>query len=454
MGLDLDMPICPIDTGRYGSAEMKRLFEEDYRLQKMLDVEAALAEVLAELGEIPKEAAEEIRKKAVVSLVTPERVKIKEKKTRHDIMAMVEVLAEECGEYGKYVHWGATSYDIVDTAWGMIFKDAISILEKRLADLRDLLCRLALENKNTIMVGRTHGQHATPITLGFKMAVYAAEAGRNLERLKEIKKRLILGKMSGAVGTMASQGEKALEIERKVMEKLGLKSAEITTQIICRDRIAEFVCWAAITASSLDRISTEIRNLQRTEILELAEGFDVKGQVGSSTMPHKQNPIDCEKVSGLARVMRGLVVPALENIPLWHERDLTDSSSERFIIPFSFIVLDEMLLTLNKVLSNIRIYPENMRRNLELSKGAILTEAVMMALAKKGVGRQKAHELLREVSMTAFREGSAIKDVLLRMPEIRERLSEREIEDLMRPENYLGKIHELIDRAVKYAKSV
>jgi adenylosuccinate lyase len=448
------MPVCPIDTGRYGSAEMRRLFEEEYRLQKMLDVEAALAEVLAELGEIPKEAASEIRRKAVVDLITPEKVKMREKKTRHDIMAMVEVLAEECGDHGKYVHWGATSYDIVDTAWGLIFKDAVAILEKRLIELRDLLCKLALENRKTIMVGRTHGQHATPITLGFKMAVYAAEAGRNLERLKEIKKRLILGKMSGAVGTMASQGENALEIERRVMHKLGLKPAEITTQIICRDRIAEFVCWAAITASSLDRISTEIRNLQRTEILELAEGFDVRGQVGSSTMPHKQNPIDCEKVSGLAKVMRGMVVPSLENIPLWHERDLTDSSSERFIIPISFIVLDEMLLTMNRVLSNIRVFPENMRRNLELSKGAILTEAVMMALAKKGMGRQRAHELLREVSIAAFREGTTIKDALLKRPEIRERLSEQEIEDLMRPENYLGKIDELMDRAINYAKSV
>lgn len=447
------MPICPIDTGRYGSEEMRRLFEEEYRLQKLLDVEVALAEVLAELGEIPKEGAYEIKKKAVVSIVTPERVKIKEKKTRHDIMAMVEVLAEECGEYGKYVHWGATSYDIVDTAWGLIVRDAVSIIEKRLEELRDILCKLALDNRRTIMVGRTHGQHATPITLGFKMAVYAAEAGRNLERLKELRKRLVLGKMSGAVGTMASQGEKALEIERRVMEKLGLKSAEIATQIICRDRIAEFVCWAAIAASSLDRIATEIRNLQRTEILELAEGFDVGGQVGSSTMPHKQNPVDCEKVSGLAKVMRGLVVPALENIPLWHERDLTDSSSERFIIPLSFIILDEMLLTINKVMKNIRIFPENMRRNLELTRGAILTEAVMMALARKGMGRQKAHELLREASITAFREGASIKEVLLRMPEVKSYLSEAEIEELMRVESYLGKVDELIQRAVEYAKS-
>ncbi len=447
------MPICPIDTGRYGSAEMKRLFEEEYRLQKMLDVEAALAETLAELGEIPREGADEIKRRALVSAVTPEKVKAREKKTRHDIMAMVEVLAEECGEYGKYVHWGATSYDIVDTAWGLIIKEAVSILEKKLGELRDLLCRLALENKRLVMVGRTHGQHATPITLGFKMAVFAAEAGRNLERLKEIKKRLILGKMSGAVGTMASQGEKALEIEKGVMEKLGLGPAEITTQIICRDRVAEFVCWAAIAASSLDRISTEIRNLQRTEILELAEGFDVKGQVGSSTMPHKQNPVDCEKVSGLAKVMRGIVVTALENIPLWHERDLTDSSSERFIIPLTFIILDEMLLTINRVIANVRIFPENMRRNLELSKGAILTEAVMMALARKGMGRQRAHELLREVAITAFREGISIKEVLLRRPDVKTYLSEGEIEGLMRAENYLGKIDELVDRAINYAKS-
>ncbi|MGQ9759569.1 MAG: adenylosuccinate lyase [Candidatus Methanomethylicaceae archaeon] len=447
------MAVCPIDTGRYGSEEMKGLFGESYRLQKLLDVEAVLAEVLAELGEIPKEGALEIKKKAVVDIVTPEKVKLREKKTRHDIMAMVEVLAEECGEYGKYVHWGATSYDIVDTAWGLIIKEAISIIEKRLVELRDLLCKLALENKRTIMVGRTHGQHATPITLGFKIAVYAAEAGRNLERLKELRRRLVLGKMSGAVGTMASQGEKALEVEKRVMEKLGLKPAEITTQIICRDRIAEFVCWVAITASSLDRIATEIRNLQRTEILEMAEGFDVKGQVGSSTMPHKQNPVDCEKVSGLAKVMRGLVVPALENIPLWHERDLTDSSSERFIIPLAFIILDEMLLTINRVITNIRIFPENMRRNIELTKGAILTEAVMMALARKGMGRQRAHELLREASMTAFRERSSIKEVLLRIPEVRAYLSEGEIEELMRAENYLGKVDELIDRAVEYAKS-
>jgi len=448
------MPICPIDTGRYGSKEMKVLFEEENRLQKLLDVEAALAAAQAKVGEIPKAAADEIKRKAVVGTVTPEKVREREKKTHHDIMAMVEVLAEECGEYGKFVHWGATSYDIVDTAWALTMRGGVSILEERLGQLRDILCDLATENRDLVMVGRTHGQHATPMTFGFKMAVYAAESGRNLERLGELKKRLVAGKMSGAVGTMASQGDKALEIERLIMKELRIRPAVITTQIVCRDRIAEFVCWAAVTASSLDRISTEIRNLQRTEILEAAEGFESKSQVGSSTMPHKQNPVDCEKVSGLAKVVRGLVVPALENVPLWHERDLTDSSSERFIIPLTFIVLDEMLLTLIKVLRSLRIFPENMRRNLGATKGAIFTEAVMMALARKGMGRQRAHEVLRGISVRAFNEGVPLRDLLYKTPEVTAYLSKKEIEDLTKPENYVGRVRELIDRAVKYAKSV
>jgi len=253
---------------------------------------------------------------------------------------------------------------------------------------------------------------------------------------------------------MASQGEKAFDVERRVMERLGLEPAEISTQVVCRDRIAEFVCWSAITASSLDRIATEIRNLQRTEILEVAEGFEASAQVGSSTMPHKQNPVDCEKVSGLAKVMRGLVVPALENIPLWHERDLTDSSSERFIIPLSFIVLDEMLTTMERVLKSLRVFPENMRRNLGLTKGAILSEAVMMALARKGMGRQAAHEVLRKASVRAFNEGRGLKDVLAEMKEVTSLLTAEELEEILKPENYIGKAPELVERAVAAARSI
>lgn len=450
------MPICPIDTGRYGSKDMKALFDEDGRLQRYLNVEAALADALAELGEIPREAAVEIRRKATTSVITPAKVKEREQKTHHDLMAMVEVLAEECGAEGsgKYVHWGATSYDIVDTSWALIMRDGTAILEVRLRNLKDTLCELALKYKDLVEIGRTHGQHAIPITFGFKMAVFAAETARDLERLDELKPRLLVGKMSGAVGTMSSQGEKAFEVERLVMKKLSLKPAEITTQVVCRDRIAEFVCWAAVAASGLDRISTEIRNLQRTEILEAAEGFDAKAQVGSSTMPHKQNPVDCEKVSGLAKVMRGFVVPALENIPLWHERDLTDSSSERFIVPITFVVLDEMLVTITRVMKGLRVFPDNMKRNLGITKGMVLTEAVMMALARKGVGRQNAHELMRKASVKAFNEGIPIGDVLSAMPEVTGFLSKREIEGLMKVENYTGKASELTERAVEYAKRV
>jgi adenylosuccinate lyase len=448
------MPVCPIDSGRYGSREMVALFEEESRLQRLLDVEVALAEALAELGEIPRAAPQKIRRKALVSIVTPEKVKERELKTRHDIMAMVEVLAEECGEYGKYVHWGATSYDIVDTAWTLIMRDGLAILERRLGDLTETLCQIAEKQRGTVMVGRTHGQHATPVTFGFKVAVFAAETARNLERLNGLRGRLLVGKMSGATGTMASQGAKAMEIERLVMRKLKLRPAEISTQVICRDRIAEFVSWAAVTASGLDRISTEIRNLQRTEIHEVAEGFEAGSQVGSSTMPHKQNPIDCEKVSGLAKVLRGMVITALENIPLWHERDLTDSSSERFLVPLTFIILDEMLLTMTRVMKNLRIFPEQMNRNLGLTGGAILTEAVMMALARKGMGRQKAHELMRGIAMRAAREGRPFKDMLMESREVTAYLSKGEVDHLMKPENYLGHAGEIISRAIKYARQV
>jgi len=446
------MPVCPIDSGRYGSKEMKTLFDEESRLQRMLDVEVALAEALAELGEIPRAAPQKIRRKALAAIVTPEKVKERELKTRHDVMAMVEVLAEESGDYGKYVHWGATSYDIVDTAWTLIMRDGVAILERRLEELTESLCMAAEKHKGTIMVGRTHGQHATPVTWGFKAAVFAAEAARNLERLKALRGRLLVGKMSGATGTMASQGAKATEIERLVMQRLKLAPAEISTQVICRDRIAEFVAWAAITASGLDRISTEIRNLQRTEIHEVAEGFETGSQVGSSTMPHKQNPIDCEKVSGLAKVLRGMVITALENIPLWHERDLTDSSSERFLVPMTFIILDEMLLTMARVMKNLRVFPDQMKRNLGITGGAILTEAVMMALARKGMGRQKAHELMRVISAKAAKEVRPVRDMLLESREVSGYLSKGEIDSLMKPENYLGKNAEIISRAVKHAR--
>ena len=447
--------ICPIDTGRYGSEEIRRIFDEENKLQRMLDVEAALAKALADLGEIPREAAEVIAKNADTKIVTVEKVKEKEKETRHDIVAMVEVLAEACGEYGEYVHWGATSYDIVDTAWALIFKDALRIIERELLELMEQLRKKAEDYSDLVMPGRTHGQHAIPVTLGFKFAVYLSEFVRHLERLRQMKERVLVGKMSGAVGTMASFGGVGIEVEKKVMEYLGLKPAEISTQIVCRDRFAELVLWCALVGSSLDRIATEIRNLQRTEILEVAEGFEIREQVGSSTMPHKQNPISCERISGLAKVLRGLVITALENIPLWHERDLTNSSSERFILPMSMIILEEMLRSMINVIRTLRVFPENMKRNLELTQGRIMAESVMMALARKGMGRWKAHKLLRKLSIRSFLEKRPLREILVENDEIKKFLTEKEINELLEPKNYLGEVKNLIKRVIEtYERSV
>ncbi|MCK4933842.1 adenylosuccinate lyase, partial [Candidatus Bathyarchaeota archaeon] len=322
------MPILPIDTGRYGTKEMKLIFEEENRLQRMLDVEAALAWAHAEVGDIPREDAEKIMKKASTRCVKLKRVKEVEQKIKHDLASIVRVLAEQSGSSGTYVHLGATSYDIIDTANALLLKDALGLIEHKMERVEDILIEKADKHKGTIMAGRTHGQHALPITLGFKIANWMRETARNLQRIKQCRERLIVGKMSGAVGTQAGLGRHAAKIQELVMKKLGIELADISTQIVQRDRHAEMVCVFAICASSLDNIATEIREFQRPEIAELFEAFEYKKQVGSSTMPHKRNPEICERICGLAKVLRGLVGPSLENVVTWHERDLTQSSSE------------------------------------------------------------------------------------------------------------------------------
>jgi len=428
---------------------VKKIFSEEARIEKMLNVEAALVRALAEFNEVPREAADIISQKARVEFVTPERIKELERKFKHDIVALVNALAEQCGDYGEYVHFGATSNDIIDTAWALQLKDSLKVLGEKLIEVSQILCEYALKYKDLVMVGRTHGQHAIPITLGFKFAVYAAEVSRHIERLQEMLKRVLVGKIRGAVGTMASFGPKALEIERKVLEELRLKPAEITTQVVCRDRYAELISWIAITGSTFDKIAIEIRNLQRIEILELAEGFNIDEQIGSSTMPHKQNPVDCEKISGLAKVLRGFVIPSLENIPLWHERDLTNSSSERFVIPLSIIILDEILSTMIKVLKGLRVYPDNMRRNIELSRGAIMAEAVMMALARKGMGRQRAYKLIRELVIKSQLENKDLKSILQENDEVRKFLNIDELNYITTPSNYLGKTEDIILNTIR-----
>jgi len=446
------LPILPIDTGRYGTPEMRRIFEEENRLQRMLDVEAALALAHAEVGNIPIEDAKVIAEKASTRYVKLERVKEIEKEIKHDVMAMVRALAEVCGKSGAYVHLGATSYDIVDTANALQLREAISLIEEKLNRLERALMEKAEKYKETVMVGRTHGQHALPITLGFKFAVWMREIARHLERLRQCRERLLVGKMSGAVGTQAGLGPHAMEIQRITMEKLGLKPAEITTQIVQRDRHAEFICLLANLASSLDKFATEIRELQRPEIGELYEPFERERQVGSSTMPHKRNPELCERICGLAKIMRSLTIPALENVVTWHERDLTQSSAERFIIPEACILIDYMLHLMTFIIENIEVDKKRMRKNLEITQGRIMSEAVMMTLTKKGMNRQEAHELLRKLAIKSQTENKHFKEVLLEDETIRKFLSEEEIEEALNPRNYLGTAIQQIEQTIQKTK--
>jgi len=445
----MENPVCPLDF-RYGRKEIKEVFGETSKLQYLLDVEAALARAHATVGNISKKAADEISKKAVVKYVTVKRVNEIERETRHDIMAVTKALSEVCsGDAGKYVHLGATSYDIVDSANALQFSHATDLIKAQLRELRVTLVGLAKEYKNTIMAGRTHGQYSIPITFGLKMAVYAMEVDRHLERLHECKSRVLVGKMSGAVGSGAAMGKHALKVQELVMADLKLETEEAATQIVGRDRYIELLSVLANIASSMEKFATEIRNLQRSEIGELSEAFEVKKQVGSSTMPQKRNPILCEQICGLARVIRSFIIPAYENAIQWHERDLCNSSSERFILPHSLIMTDWIVFQMNKVFRNLQVYPERMRENLENSKGLPMAEAVMTKLVEKGMGRGDAHDLVRICSLKAASEDKQLFSVLLENPKVAKLLKKKELEEAMNPRNYLGVSDKIVDHVVK-----
>jgi len=445
----MENPVCPLDF-RYGRKEIKDVFGEISKLQYLLNVEAALARAHAAVGNISKKAADEISKKATVKYVTVKRVNEIEKETRHDIMAVTKALSELCsGDAGKYVHLGATSYDIVDTANALQFAAATDLIKAQVRELRVTLVGLAKEYKNTIMAGRTHGQFSIPITFGLKMAVYAMEVDRHLERLHECKSRLLVGKMSGAVGSGAAMGKHALKIQELVMADLKLGTEEAATQIVGRDRYIELLSVLANIASSMEKFATEIRNLQRSEIGEVSEAFEAKKQVGSSTMPQKRNPILCEQVCGIARVIRSFIIPAYENAIQWHERDLCNSSSERFILPHSLIMTDWIVFQMNKVFKNLQVNPERMRQNLENSKGLPMAEAVMTKLVEKGMGRGDAHELVRTCSLKAVSDDKQLLSVLLENPKVVKLLKKKELEEVMNPRNYLGVSDKIVDHVVK-----
>lgn len=417
----------------------------------MLDVEAALACARADVGDIPKAAAEEIERHASTKYVTLERIHELEKTSDHETMAMIEALAEASGKGGAYVHFGATSSDILDTGLALQMKDGLQIVKGRLDALESVLLELSRKYRSTIMLGRTHGQHALPMTLGLKFAVWLREVGRHIERVNQCSPRLLVGKMSGAIGTMAGLGVHSRQIQELVMKRLGLQAAEVTSQIVQRDRYAEIVSVFAMVASSLDKFATEIRNLQRPEIDELAEPFQEGKQVGSSAMPQKRNPWRSENISSLAKVERSLVSPTLESVVTWHERDLSQSASERFIIPESFIIIEHMLNSMTRILSGLAVNEAQMLDNLMRFRDPTMSESVMYALVNKGVPRQEAHKLLQQLFSKSRTEKKAFGETLMGDATVAKYLSRAELDSALNPKLYLGACEQLVDSAVEKA---
>ena len=446
--------VCPLDF-RYGRPAMKALLGHESRLANMLKVEAALANAQSKLGTVPKEAAKEIARKADLRHVRTARVKEIEDQIRHDTMAVVKALAEKCGgDAGRYVHLGATSYDIIDTAMALEIKKAIKLVREDLRAQLYTLAGLSIKHKGTVMVGRTHGQFALPITLGLKFAVFTSEVLRHLERIDQSLPRISVGKMAGAVGTSAGFGRNAGRIRDLMSKDLGIEFEEATTQIVQRDRYVELVSLLCNIATTQERLATEIRNLQWSEIGELSEGFDARRQVGSSTMAQKKNPIGCENVCGLARTLRGFMLPTWENALQWHERDLSNSSSERFVIPHTLILADDIITKMTRILKDLTVDTKAMGYNLKRTQGLIMAEPVMLALVDKGVmGRQEAHELLRTAALEAQKSGKHLKEVLWKRSAVSKRFSKHELERLFDPKNYLGDAEAVVLSTVKKARA-
>jgi len=423
---------------RYSLPKMRAIWDPHNRFQAWLDVEIAVAEGLAECGYIPRDAPEKIRAGAKF---TVERILEIEETTQHDVMAFVKCVTENLGEEGKYVHYGVTSYDIVDTALSMLMRQAADIIIEDLGRLGEVVAARAREHKYTLMIGRTHGIHAEPITFGFKLAGWYAQILRDIERMDAAREAVSYGKVSGAVGIYANVDPR---VEQYVCGKLGLKVAEHSTQIIARDRHAQFMTALAVIAGSLENFGTELRNLQRTEILEVQEYF-LKGQKGSSAMPHKRNPRLSEQVAGLARVVRSNAYPAMENIVSWHERDLTNSSVERIIIPDNCILVDYLLNTFARVVERMVVYPENMMRNLEQMGGLVFSERIMLKLVEKGLTREEAYVIAQENAAKAW-AGESFRDALESDPLITELLCQEDLDELFDYKHHVRNVDVVFDR--------
>ena len=429
------MSISPIEF-RYGREEIKSIFSEESKLNYMLRVEKTLAQVQAEFNLIPVQAFEDIANVVDSGKVKLERVKEIEDEIRHDIMAVVRALSENCGIGEKYVHYGVTSNDIIDTATALQIRDFYHFLIEDLLNLQKSMEKLVREHKLTVMLGRTHGQHASPITFGLKMAVYLSEVNRHVERVIQAKSRVVAGKIMGPVGTGASLGDAALEIQGRVMEVLGISAETASSQIVNRDRYVELLSILAGIATSLEKYATEIRNLQRPEIDEVSEFFDRAKQVGSSSMPSKVNPINSENVVSLARLVRSFLLPEYEAAVTWHESDLTNSASERFSIPYSCILSDHILNKMTSVFSSLVVNTERMMKNLT-SDDFVLSERFVSELTMGGIPRQEAHEIVRQASMDAYAKGTSLLESL-KSAGVLQKLSDDKVKAIMNPVSFVG----------------
>jgi len=425
---------------RYTRPAMGKIWEDENKFRIWLEIELLACEAQAELGLMPKETVRRIREKANFSVT---RILEIENEVKHDVIAFLTCVGEYVGPESRFIHLGMTSSDVLDTALSVQMNQSADLLLEGLGKLKDVLGRRAKEFKNTVMIGRTHGIHAEPITFGLKLALWFAEIERDIERLKAAKKTIAAGKISGAVGTFQHLDP---FVERYVCEKLGLQPAPISTQILQRDRHAEFMNTLALCGCSLEKFAVEIRHLQKTEVLE-AEEFFSKGQKGSSAMPHKRNPIVCERIAGLSRVLRSNALAGMENVALWHERDISHSSVERIIVPDSCILLDFILADMIKIVDNLIVYPENMQRNLNATHGLIFSQEVLLALTKKGMKREDAYRIVQEQAMKVWREGKEFKDLLMASGDITEHLSQNEIDELFDARRSLKHLDEIFERA-------
>ncbi|MBU0502849.1 MAG: adenylosuccinate lyase [Candidatus Omnitrophota bacterium] len=424
---------------RYSLPEMSSIWQEEFKFKIMLEIELLTLEALGLQGKVPQAAVKRIRKKARFNI---SRIREIEKKTQHDIVAFVTNVAQYIGKDAEYLHKGLTSSDLLDTVLGYQLKEAAGILIEDVKKLLKVLKRQAKKYKNTVCMGRTHGVHAEPTTFGMKLALWYDETRRNLVRLEEARRAIAVGKISGAVGTFANIDP---EVEEYVCKKLALKPARISTQIVQRDIHAQYLATLAIVGASLEKFATEIRHLQRTEILEAEEPF-AKGQKGSSAMPHKRNPVICERVCGLSRILRANALASMENVCLWHERDISHSSAERVIMPDSTLALDYMLNKFIYVISGILVYPENMMTNLVKSKGLIFSQRVLLELMQKGLPRIKAYDLVQRCAMVSWKGSLGFKETLLQDKELIKYLSPRELDKIFNLDYYLRNVGKIFRR--------